>query len=162
MVNALNAELNPICHLLALLGAHHILHVSRIRVNASRWQMGFNSAFNVLSSTCLRNFREWLTQRRGVRADTSWLLSYNSVRTLNHALSERLICPQKERCRRLGSSYFWLVFGRSRVQTSVRRLVFFSIYRQILGYYFQLGQDPFMRVLSNSSFAIPANNRRYI
>ena len=29
----LNAELNPICHSLALLGAHHILHVSRIRVN---------------------------------------------------------------------------------------------------------------------------------
>ena len=28
----LNAELNPICQLLALLGAHHILHVSRIRV----------------------------------------------------------------------------------------------------------------------------------
>jgi hypothetical protein len=28
----LNTELNPICHLLALLGAHHILHVSRIRV----------------------------------------------------------------------------------------------------------------------------------
>jgi hypothetical protein len=32
MLNPLNAELNPICHLLALLGAHHILHVSRIRV----------------------------------------------------------------------------------------------------------------------------------
>ena len=31
--NTLNVELNPICHLLALLGAHHILHVSRIRVN---------------------------------------------------------------------------------------------------------------------------------
>jgi hypothetical protein len=29
----LNAELNPICHLLALLGAHPIFHVSRIRVN---------------------------------------------------------------------------------------------------------------------------------
>jgi len=28
----LNAELNPNCHLLALLGTHHILHVSRIRV----------------------------------------------------------------------------------------------------------------------------------
>jgi hypothetical protein len=27
--NPLNAELNPICHLLALLRAHHILHVSR-------------------------------------------------------------------------------------------------------------------------------------
>jgi hypothetical protein len=30
--NPLNAKLNPICQLLALLGAHHILHVSRIRV----------------------------------------------------------------------------------------------------------------------------------
>ena len=28
----LNAELNPICHLVALLGAHHILHVGSIRV----------------------------------------------------------------------------------------------------------------------------------
>jgi hypothetical protein len=28
----LNTELIPICHLLALLGAHHILHVSRVRV----------------------------------------------------------------------------------------------------------------------------------
>jgi len=32
-LNPLNAKLNPICHLLALLGAHHILHVSWIRVN---------------------------------------------------------------------------------------------------------------------------------
>jgi hypothetical protein len=31
-LNPLNAELNPICHVLALLGAHHILHVRRIRV----------------------------------------------------------------------------------------------------------------------------------
>jgi hypothetical protein len=30
-INALNAELNLICCLLALLGAHHFLHVSRIR-----------------------------------------------------------------------------------------------------------------------------------
>jgi len=29
----LNVQLNPICHFLALLGAHLILHVSRIRVN---------------------------------------------------------------------------------------------------------------------------------
>ena len=32
-INPLNAELNPFCHLLAFLGAHHILHVSGIRVN---------------------------------------------------------------------------------------------------------------------------------
>jgi len=33
-VNPLNPELNPICYLLALLGAHHFLHVSRIRVKS--------------------------------------------------------------------------------------------------------------------------------
>ena len=32
-VNPLNAKLNPICYLLALL-AHHFLHVSRIRVKS--------------------------------------------------------------------------------------------------------------------------------
>jgi len=31
-LNPLNPELNPICCLLALLGAHHFLHVNRIRV----------------------------------------------------------------------------------------------------------------------------------
>jgi len=31
-INPLNPELNPIFYLLALLGAHHFLHVSRIRV----------------------------------------------------------------------------------------------------------------------------------
>ena len=34
-INPLNAELNPICYLLALLGAHHFLHVSRIRVKCA-------------------------------------------------------------------------------------------------------------------------------
>ena len=33
-INPLNAELNPICHLLALLRVHHFLHVSRIRVKS--------------------------------------------------------------------------------------------------------------------------------
>jgi len=31
-LNPLNAKLNPICHFLALLGTHHILHVRRLRV----------------------------------------------------------------------------------------------------------------------------------
>jgi hypothetical protein len=34
VVNPLNAKLNAICHLLALLGTHPILHVSRISVKA--------------------------------------------------------------------------------------------------------------------------------
>ena len=36
ILNPLNAELNPIRHLLALVGARHIVHVSRIRVNLDR------------------------------------------------------------------------------------------------------------------------------
>ena len=31
-LNPLKAELHPICHLQALLGAHHIFHVSGLRV----------------------------------------------------------------------------------------------------------------------------------
>jgi hypothetical protein len=44
----LNAELNPIYHLLALLGAHHILHVSRLRIKPS--QSG-NSCYSSLFKT---------------------------------------------------------------------------------------------------------------
>ena len=48
-VNPLNAELNPICHLLALLGTHPIFHVSGLRVKGlfsynsiktTKWLMG--------------------------------------------------------------------------------------------------------------------------
>jgi len=35
-VNPLTSELNPICHFLTLLGAHHILHVSRIRIKCNK------------------------------------------------------------------------------------------------------------------------------
>jgi hypothetical protein len=33
-INPLNVKLNPICHLLALLGAHHFLHVSGVKVKS--------------------------------------------------------------------------------------------------------------------------------
>jgi hypothetical protein len=43
ILNPLNTELNPICHLLALLG-HHIFHVSGLRVNVgSRWRLVVNA-----------------------------------------------------------------------------------------------------------------------
>jgi hypothetical protein len=32
LYNPLRTQLNPICHFLALLGTHHILHVSSLRV----------------------------------------------------------------------------------------------------------------------------------
>ena len=37
--NPLNPELNPICYLLALLGAHHFLRVSRIRVKSLTFRL---------------------------------------------------------------------------------------------------------------------------
>jgi transposase len=33
-LNPLSPELNPICYLLAILGAHHFLHINRIRVKS--------------------------------------------------------------------------------------------------------------------------------
>jgi hypothetical protein len=41
-LNPLNAELNPICHLLPLLGAHHILHISGKRL---RWLLCNNGEY---------------------------------------------------------------------------------------------------------------------
>jgi hypothetical protein len=34
LINPLNTQLNPICHLLTLLGTHPILHIIRIGVNS--------------------------------------------------------------------------------------------------------------------------------
>jgi hypothetical protein len=41
-INPLNAKLNPICHLLALSGAHPILHVSRIRVKEQETRLNLH------------------------------------------------------------------------------------------------------------------------
>jgi len=38
-INPLNAKLNPICCMLALLGAHHFLNVSRIRVKSLKLRL---------------------------------------------------------------------------------------------------------------------------
>jgi hypothetical protein len=43
--NPLHAGLNPICHLLAILGPHPILHVSRIRVNVLEGTLVSNFSF---------------------------------------------------------------------------------------------------------------------
>ena len=44
--NPVNAKFNPICHLLALLGADHILHISGLRVN---WfvSLSYEDIFNL-------------------------------------------------------------------------------------------------------------------
>jgi hypothetical protein len=56
--NPSNAELNPISHLLALEGARHFVHVSRIRVNMANTkgepryeQLFFNNNYRILKLT---------------------------------------------------------------------------------------------------------------
>ena len=59
-INPLNAELNPICHLLALLGAHHILHVSRIRVKLWAKLSIRTSVSSILVCIVAYSFVDWL------------------------------------------------------------------------------------------------------
>ena len=64
VLNPLNAELNPICHLLALV-VHHILHVSRVRVNPT-------------SGTSALGWTQPLTEMSA--RDISWGLGRDPVR----------------------------------------------------------------------------------
>ena len=77
-VNPLNAELNPTCHLLALLGAHHILHVSRIRVNETwilmtlsremlKWEISCKSFY--WEPSCSLRSDGWTDRHRHDEAD---------------------------------------------------------------------------------------------
>jgi hypothetical protein len=52
-INPLNAELNPICHLLALLGAHLIFHVSRIRVKLAQDRDKLRAVVSTLMNFCV-------------------------------------------------------------------------------------------------------------
>ena len=59
-INPLNAGLNPIRHLQAFVGAHHILHVSRVRVksDATKFRLSKLTVFrNGVFQTCLLKFQ---------------------------------------------------------------------------------------------------------
>jgi len=67
-LNPLNAELNPICHLLALLGAHPIFHINRIRVKLPTFLGAFaklrKAAVSLVMSVCLSVLPHGTTQLR--------------------------------------------------------------------------------------------------
>jgi hypothetical protein len=72
--NPLNTKLSPICHLLALLGSHHILHVSKIRVNPLSDE---NSIFCLHFSCHSRNtFRHCHVTAYGVQRRYQWWKRY--------------------------------------------------------------------------------------
>jgi len=63
----LNVELIPTCNLLALLGAHHILHIGRIRVKITVAFHSFGSYFKLGSTST-----EYLRIFRQFRRHSSW------------------------------------------------------------------------------------------
>jgi hypothetical protein len=74
-LKSLNAELNPICHLLALLEGHHIFHVSGLRVNSLHLCMS-NSAdtFSVTLSLHFHDFSWWWSFKTDPELWYFWLI----------------------------------------------------------------------------------------
>jgi hypothetical protein len=78
ILNPLKAELSPICHLLALLGAHHILHVSRIRVNV-QWLYDVNATIH-----CYISFATFMSISFHLVSDFSTCCSMLHAHTHTH------------------------------------------------------------------------------
>jgi hypothetical protein len=78
-VNPLNAELNPIRHLIALAGVHHFVHVSRIR---------FNKIFvYILYLKLLIQIQEWVPHTWTIKQKCSYqYISANSYRGITQHL----------------------------------------------------------------------------
>ena len=90
--NPLNPELNPICYLLALLGAHNFLHVSRIRVKllTFRLLMSYIQAGERLQAA--RLLRSWVRIPRG-----AWIFVCCECRVLSgRSLCDELITRAEE------------------------------------------------------------------
>jgi hypothetical protein len=58
-LKGLNAQLNPICHLPVLLGAHHILHGSRIRVKIAPTCFGIVASSSGSALSMLAKVKLW-------------------------------------------------------------------------------------------------------
>jgi hypothetical protein len=85
-INPLNAELNPIFHLLALVGAHHILHVSRIRVKSvCSWISTPQSACFLLAWWSIKHWNNFELYTPECR-DDQWEMYWNSVDESDHRL----------------------------------------------------------------------------
>ena len=84
--NPLNPEWNPICYLLALLGAHHFLHVSRIRVKSLTFRR------LIVSGRAARLLRSWVRIPPG-----AWIFVCCECRVLSgRGLCDELITHPEE------------------------------------------------------------------
>ena len=81
-INPLNAELNPFCHLLALLGAHHILHVSGVRVNQKKKKQEHSFELMTTKAKAGYHTRQGLVLRRFVLRRFTFMTLVESHRAL--------------------------------------------------------------------------------
>ena len=84
-INPLNAELNPIRHLLALVGARHIVHVSRIKVKVYRQ----HAIYSLQSDVRNRGSRSLARNNKAISLNTT--LYYSNVKSYMFRLYETTI-----------------------------------------------------------------------
>ena len=110
-INPLNTKLNPICHLLALLGARHILHVSRIRVKYVQimWHLQTSIQLTIHSHLFIQKHEFFMLQRKKTfhlvrtRVNLRHLLSIIWRGHFNSAETRRRWMPSHWPCR-------WMLF----------------------------------------------------
>ena len=76
-INPLNAKLNPLCHMLALLGAHYIFHVSGLRVKIYR---------TIILPVVLYGFETWALTLREER----------KLRVFENMVLRRIFGPRRD------------------------------------------------------------------
>jgi hypothetical protein len=97
LVKPLNAKLNPICHLLALLGAHFIFHVNGIRVKQP-----------IHEKRTVHNVPERVTRARFVRSEMSfWEKNIKRPRSLSHKDTHVVTVPVLNETKALSSYSAW-------------------------------------------------------
>jgi len=74
-INTLNAEVNPICHLLALLVAQHILHISRISVKI------YLSVNHTIAMNCRSSYRQLVTKQ-------TWRNSFPEIESISLTMNK--------------------------------------------------------------------------
>jgi len=102
LFNPLNSELNPICHLLTLLGAHLLFHISRITVRGLFWKKRFILQLKLSHKAG----RSWVCLRRSVMQCLHRRILRNTDNTRQNcsfrvsvSVTSVSLCPQFLFCR---------------------------------------------------------------
>ena len=95
IINPLNAELNPICYLLALLGTHNFLHFSTIRVKSLILRLLMSYTYGAPIPDVSRSHTT-AQQVSGLRPLTCWDSGFESHRGHGYLSVVSVVCCQLE------------------------------------------------------------------